>query len=280
LSLALAGWLAAAGGWIASTAQADPSIEQRNQLKAVRTLLLSGEASTWLDLSTPPYNAFITVKMKLERAGFAVVSDPSQPHDARVILRYRESPGREYPRMQQGTTISCDLSLVHAAAGTLWTHRFEASTTWPTPVGSLYWDAVQNLEEDPYYYYMGDLIRGRLSIQQDAVAVFSETLKQPPLALPADGSGSPITGQVAANQRARVNAIGELGRLKDRRALETLWHLVDRDNRLEREAAVATIGAIGDPASLTRLAQLAESDSDPAVRAAAAAAIKHIGRPD
>lgn len=246
LGLLLAWWVAGAGGWGEPAAQAESSVEQRNQIGAVRTLLLSGEASTWLDLPAPPYNALVTVKMKLERAGFVIVSDPRQPHDARLFLRYRESPGREYPRLQQGTTISCELSLDHPT-GTLWDHRFEAATTWPMPVGSLYWDAVQNLEEDPYYYYMGDLLKGWLSAGQDAVAVFSEVLKQPPLVIPADSSGGHITGQMAANRQARVNAIGELGRLKDRRALETLRHLADQPDQLERKAAEAAIKRIGQP---------------------------------
>lgn len=252
------------------------SAQQRESLHTVRTLLLAGEVSTWLDLAEPPYNIAVTLKIKLERAGFRVVLDPDQPHDAVLVIQYQESPGREYQRFEQGTTITCDLALRHKAVGTVQAYRFEAATTWPTPVGSLYWDAVQNLEENPYYYYLGELMKGWLGAQEDAGAVFSRMLRHPPMTISTDGGGSQPTGQVIANQEARLNAVRELGRLKDRRALETLWGLVAQPSVREREVAVAAIGDIGDPASLDRLTKLYETETDPEMRAAAEAAMTRI----
>ncbi len=226
----------------AQAAQADerPAPPSAEVLRQVHTILLAGKATTWLDLPAPPYNIAVTLKMKLERAGFRAVLDPREPFDAVLVIRYDEAPGREYGRMEQGTVITCDLALRHPK-GELWrTDRFEAATTWPAPVGSPYWDAVQNLEEQPYYYYFGDLLKGWLGSQQDAVAVFSEMLRQPPIRIATDGNQQ-ITGQVAANQHARLNAIAELGRLKDQRALDTLRYLIGRADQAEREAAEAAL---------------------------------------
>lgn len=251
------------------------SQEQRDSLQNVRTLLVTSQVSTWLDLPTPPYNVPITVKMKLERAGFYVVLDPNEPHDAVVAIGYHETPGQQYQRLEQGTNISCRIALQHHSIGPVLSYDFEASTSWPTPVGSLYWDAVQHLEENPYYYYLGELVKAWLAAQEEAGIVFSKVLKHPPLTFSVDGGGTQPTDQVVANQEARLNAIRELGRLKERRALETLWDLVRQPDERQRLTAVSAIGEIGDPNSLEPLRRLA-SDGDSEIRTAAESAIKRI----
>lgn len=254
---------------------------QQESLRIVRTILLAGEATTWLSAPEPPYDIGVTLKMKLERAGFLVVFDQDEPHDAVLLIRYRESAGREYARLEQGTNITCDLALRHSAVGTVQTYRIEATTTWPSPAGSLYWDAVRNFEENPYYYYLGELVKARLSGEDDAGALLARMLKEPPMPIPTDGAGagSQAPGYVVANQEARLNAIRELGRMKDRRALETLWYLIAQPHQNERVTAVAAIGEIGDPASLDRLGQLSEAETDPRMRSAIQAAMSRIRTP-
>jgi hypothetical protein len=250
--------------------------EQRESLRGVRTLLVTSSVSTWLDLPTPPYNVPITVKTKLERAGFQVVFDSSLAHDAVVTIGYRETPGHQYQRLEQGTNISCRIALKHPGIGPVLSYDFDASTG-PIPAGSLYWDAVQHLEENPYYYYLGELVKGWLSAQEEPGVVFSRALRQPAMTFSVDGGGTQPSDQVVANQEARLNAIMELGRLKERRALETLWELVRLPDERQRLAAVAAIGEIGDPASVEPLTRLI-SEADPDLRTAVESAIKHIQR--
>jgi HEAT repeat protein len=74
---------------------------------------------------------------------------------------------------------------------------------------------------------------------------------------------------VVANAEARLNAMRELGRLKDRRALPTLWELAgerDEHDTSQRDAAITAIGDIGDPESLDRLSALYNTDTDPGFR--------------
>ena len=244
---------------------------------STNTILLAGQVNTWLDLAEPPYNLPVTLKMKLERVGFRVVLDPGQPHDVVLVIDYRESRGRQYQRLEHGTQITCTLALHRAEPPNtepMLTYRFEAATNWPTPVVSLYWDAVQNLEENAYYYYIGELLRGYLTAGQNAVAVFSEVIQEPPVLFSTHGGGRPPTGREVANQEARLNAIRELGRLKDRQALPALWALIEQPDPAERATAVAAIGTIGDPGALDRLRKLYETDPD--LRAAAAQATQGI----
>lgn len=241
--------------------------------QAVQTILLAGQAKTWLDLPEPPYNAAVTVKSKLERAGFRVTFDQAQPHHHVLVMTYIESQGREYGKLDHGTNISLEFTLWGIASGKpqkLWTRTIESSTSWPIPVGSHYWDAVQNLEENPYYYYVGELIQGLTTTREDENAVFARVLRQKKLGgATYESGGFQSAGYVVANAGARLNAIRELGRLKDRRALSTLWELVEQVRRsdepvdtAERNAALAAIGEIGDQAASDRLSKLYETETD------------------
>jgi hypothetical protein len=237
------------------------------------TVLLAGTATTWLNPNEPPYKVGITVKTKLERVGFRVVMDQATPHDYVLVLTYEETQGRQYPRLEYGTNIRCDMTLWRPGAGAperLWSRRLETGTSWPTPVGSLYWEAVQNLEENPYYYYIGELVQGMVSTGEDEGAVFARVLRQKKLGSSTyESGGLQASGHVVANAEARLNAIRELGRLKDRRALPTLWDLAgarDEHDTAQRDTAIRAIGEIGDPESLDRLSALYNAETDDGLR--------------
>lgn len=255
-------------------APADGAQPVLNTPEPATTVLLAGEAKTWLDLPMPPYNAAITVKAKLERAGFRVTFDPTQPHRHVLVINYLETEGREYGKLQRGTDITCEFVFWQMESGSpnkLWARTIESSTSWPIPIGSHYWDAVQNLEENPYYYYIGELIQGVTHGRDDPGSVFTRALQQKKLGESTTGGGGmQPTGHVVANAEARLNAIRELGRLKDRRALPTLWELTgerDEYDTSQRDAAITAIGEIGDPGSLDRLSAIYNTDTDPGFRA-------------
>lgn len=236
-------------------------------------VLLAGQAATWLDLPNPPYNAAVTVKTKLERAGFRATFDPAQPHRHVLVINYLETEGREYGKLQRGTDIACEFVFWRLEAGTpkrMWARTIESSTSWPIPIGSHYWDAVQNLEENPYYYYIGELLHDVTTGRDDPGAVFTRALQQQKLGdSSTGGGGAQSTGHVVANAGARLNAIHELGLLRDRRALPTLWELAgekDEHDTAQRDAAITAIGEIGDPESLDRLSTLYNTDTDPSFR--------------
>lgn len=62
----------------------------------------------------------------------------------------------------------------------------------------------------------------------------------------------------------------ELERLKDSRAVDLLERLTSHANRLTRLRAVVALGQFDDPSIAPVMARVAETDSDPAVRDAAA----------
>ncbi len=135
---------------------------------------------------------------------------------------------------------------------------------------------MQRLEENPYYYFFGELLSGRLTDGRRAGDVFAQVLREPPLTISTDGEGSRVTARQAENELARRGAIEELGRLKRRRGLETLWDLAERSTRQERNAALAAIGEVGDRGSVPRLPRLLESESDPLLRATTEASLARL----
>lgn len=245
---------------------------ERTSLSAIRSVLVAVEAGSGPRVEASPYDVVIAVKLKLEQAGYRIVLDAEQRHDAVLLIEYEETPGREYPNLEIGTKIACTFTLYHPTVGKVSSHHLEAESAWPRPFGSLYWDAVQNLEENPYYYYLGDLFRGWLTSQTDVVDVFSAALREPPLFQSLDGSDNIVTSRMAANQSARLHAIHELGLRRDPRALDTLWRLVWEGNNPERKAAIAAIGEIGDPRSIERLKDLVAGGGPVGTSAAAALA--------
>jgi hypothetical protein len=200
-----------------------------------------------------------------------------------LVMTYLETEGREYGKLQRGTDITCELTFWRMEAGAprkLWSRTIESSTSWPVPIGSHYWDAVQNLEENPYYYYVGELALGLAAGRDDAGDVFIRALGQKKLGGSTyESGGVQAGGHVVANAQARLNAIRELGRLRDRRALPTLWELAaekDDSDTSQRDTALKAIGDIGDPASLDRLGALYETNPDEGLRSVVEKAMARI----
>lgn len=268
---------------LASAAAGQPASAPTDASPAGQTILLAGQATTWMALPEPPYNAAVTVKTKLERVGFRVTFDRAQPHRHVLVMTYVETEGREYGKLDRGTNITCEFALWSVEAGQtkkLWSRTIEASTSWPVPIGSHYWDAVQNLEENPYYYYIGELTQGLAGGREDEAAVFTRALRQKKLGGSTyESGGVQAGGHVVANAEARLNAIRELGRLKDRRALPTLWDLAAEKNEFDtsqRDAAFKAIGEIGDPDALDRLSALYNAETDYGLRAVLEKAMARI----
>jgi hypothetical protein len=268
-------WLAASGH-VQETAGASAESEVAASSPTVRTILLDGHLTTWLTQPRPPYNIVITIKMKLERAGYRVVLEATQPHEAVLAIDYRETPGRQYRALEQGTNIRCELTLRPSTSGMsppIWQHTIETGTSWPTPIGSVYWDAVQNLEEDPYYHYLAELLRGHLDRQEGAAPVFVGALQEGRPRAGSEGGGILPTARETGREGARLNAIAELGRLRHRGALPLLWILAQTAPSLESDAALLAIGEIGGPEALDRLGTFAEAQQDPDVKAVARRAL-------
>jgi hypothetical protein len=255
--------------------QSSRSPEDQKVLQTIHTILVSGTVQTWLDVPSPPYNVGVTLKLKLQDAGFQVVFDPNQSHDAILQIQYEEIPSGQFQVLEQATAIRYRMQLVHERLGEIFSHHFEAQPN-AIPLGSLYWDAIGNLEEDPYYCFVGDLIRGQIERDRNEQDMLMEVLVRPytqqDLVNPAGARGAT---QAIVQQRARLNIIQGLGQgvFDTAEAQETLWIAARKAQPNEREAALTQLGKIGDASFLPLLAKLLEKEDNPEVRSAAEHAI-------
>ena len=244
-------------------------------LQDIHTILVTGTVQTWLDVPAPPYNVGVTMKLKLEDAGFQVVFDPDQPHDANLRIQYEEIPSGQFQVLEQATAIHYRMQLVHDRLGEIFSHQFDAEPN-AIPVGSLYWDTIGNLEEDPYYCFVGDLIQGQIHRGRNEEDMLLEVLVRPYTQRKmVNAAGARGAAQATVQQQARLNIIQELGQgvFNTPEAREALWMVARTAQPDERGAAMAQLGKIGDRSFLSPLTTLLENESNPEVRSAGEHAI-------
>lgn len=254
------------------------SREDLKDLQQIQTILVTGTVQTWLDVPAPPYNVGVTLKLKLQDAGFQVVFDPNQPHDANLRIQYEEIPSGQFQVLEQATSIRYRMQLVHDRLGEIFSHHFDAEPN-EIPLTSLYWDTVSNLEEDPYYCFVGDLIRGHLHRGMNEQDMLLEVLVRPFTRQDSvNPAGSRGATQATIQQRARLNIIQELGKglFNTPEAQEALWTVASKAQPNERGAALTQLGKIGDPSFLSPLTKLLEKEDNPEVRSAGEHAIRLI----
>jgi hypothetical protein len=250
----------------------------RKVLQTIHTILVTGTVQTWLDAPAPPYNVGVTLKLKLEDAGFQVVFHPSQPHDAILHIQYEEIPGGQFQVLEQSTAIRYGMRLMHDRLGEVFSRYFEAELS-AIPLKSLYWDAIGNLEEDPYYCFVGDIIKGHIRQGQDEQDMLLEVLVRPFTSEDlVNSAGARGAAQESIQQRARLNIIEKLGQgeFHTPEAQEALWMIAHKAQPNERGAALTQLGKIGDSSFLAPLAQLLEKEDNPEVRFATEQAIRLI----
>jgi hypothetical protein len=254
------------------------SPEAQAVLPHIRTILVTGCVQTWLDVPAPPYDVEVTLKLKLQDAGFHVIFDANEPHDATLLIQYEEIPSGRFQVLEQATAIRYRMRLIHDQLGELFSHSFEAQPS-TMPIGSLYWDAIGNLEEDPYYCFVGDLIHGQLHRGRNKQDMLLEVLVRPftqqNLVNPAGSRGA---NQEAILHSARLNIIQELGQglFDTPEAQNALWTVAKTAEPNERGAALAQLGKIGDRSFIPPLTHLLEKEDNPEVRSAVEQAIQRL----
>jgi len=258
LALLLCGMIILAGlsGCAAPSAEKAPPVAQISA-----TIKLEATSSTWRE-GEEPYDIYSAIKKNLKRMGFKVVSEESASYDGALFVDYKETKRGKYLSGGYGTSIRCNLRLCDKTDKLLFEKEIFTGTSFSVKVGSsLYEDAVNNFENEPYLKYLGEIIATKFGVG-DEVSVLISALKD-------------------RDSNTRWKAAGELGEKKlgeigDTRAVEPLIQVLkdkDRDGRL---TAARVLGVIGDTRAVEPLIQLLR-DEDRGVRMSAARALGKIG---
>ncbi len=259
-------------------------------LARARTIHLDVHASSWRSRGRVSFGIVPSLRMKLTSAGYAVTEDPQVPHDLTLTVDYREERGAPISINLSGTEITCVMALEHPRQGRLFTVKFHVAPRYAELASAPYVEVVERLQASPYFYFLGDLIRGRLDAQLNPAGALILALdrqfardRQPRHETPLDTLESPAETfpdlDLFFAPLARENAVEELGRLKDPRAIELLERLTDHPDRRTRLRAVHALGEFDSLSIAPALTRVVQTDSDPGVRDAAAGVLTRYANP-
>ncbi|HEX9155771.1 MAG TPA: HEAT repeat domain-containing protein [Nitrospira sp.] len=254
------------------------------------TIYLDVHASTWRPRGRVSFGIVPSLRMKVTSAGYAVTEDPQAPHDLTLTVEYREERGAPISINLSGTEITCAMLLEHSSQGRLFTIKVHVVPRYAELVSAPYVEVVERLQANPYFYFLGDLIRGRLDEHLHPAGALIQAVdrqfareQQPRHETPLDTLESPaetfpdLDLYFAAS--ARENAIEELGRLKDPRAIDLLERLMFHPDRGTRLRAVLALREFDAPPVAPAMMRVVQTDSDTDVRNAAAAALARFSAP-
>jgi hypothetical protein len=196
--------------------------------------------------------------MKLTSAGFAVTQDPQRLHDLTVRVQYREDRGKPIGVNAYGTDISC-LVLFDSPGHGVQSVAIHESPSYTDLVTAPYVEVVQKLETNPYFYFIGDIVRGWHNGIDTTGALIEALTRQ--------FDEERLDAHFAPS--AQENAVDELGRLGDARAIEVLKKMMFEADRNMRLHAVMALGQFDAPSVTPVLTTVAQADSDRTVRDAA-----------
>lgn len=248
-------------------------------LTAVPIVYLDVQASTWRPRGRISFGIEPILRMKLTSAGFGVTQDPARPHDFKVRVEYREERGEPIAVNSYGTHISCRILLDHPQLEREQVINIHESPSYRDLVHAPYVEVVEKLETNPYFFFLGDIVRGwhrKLDTTGALIEAldrqFSEELHRPP-ATPMDTLVSPAETfpdmEAHFASAAQENTVDELGRLRDGRAIELLERLIMKADRNTRLHAVHAMGHFNAPSIVPALTRVVQTDNDSLVRNAA-----------
>ena len=239
---------------------------------------LDVQASTWRPRGRISFGIEPVLRMKLISAGFGVTKNPDDPHDLTVHVEYREERGEPIAVNLYGTDLSCRILFEDPQAARTQSISIQESPSYRL-ANAPYIDVIEKLETNPYFFFLGSIVRGWHETLDTTGALiqaldrqFDEELHRPP--------ASPMATLVSPAETfpdmpahfapsAQQNAVDELGRLRDPRAIQLLERLMLQADRKTRLHAVLAMGAFEAPSVLPALARVVDTDSDSEVRDAA-----------
>ena len=244
-------------------------------------LYLDLDASTWRPRGRISFGIAPTLRLKLASAGLGVTQDPATPHDATLKVVYREERGEQISVNSFGTDITCLVRLDDPEDEQLVSLVIHESPSYTDLVNAPYVEVLEKLQANPYFYFLGAIVRERMQMHVDTTGALIRALdrhldrqlhRQPVTHLDTLASPGDTFPDLDAlfSDAAEQNTVEELGRLKDSRAVDLLERLTSHSNRLTRLRAVVALGQFDDASIAPVMTRVAQADSDAAVRDAAA----------
>lgn len=258
-------------------------------VRSAATILVDVDSSTWRSRGRVSFAVGPAVREKLRTAGYTVVQDAREPHDLTMKVFYREERGRQFRADLYETDVRATLSLSHPTLGVLLMVRIDEFSSDDGMTNAPYVDVLHKIESNPYFYFLGDLVRGFLTARRDAAGtlidgvnrlVDDEGLRRYPHVDTAALTEDPLAGpELLYGAQALGRTARELGALREARGVPVLTRLLEYPDRQVRISAVTALGQIRTETARSVLERAARQDRAPDVRAAAAEALARLPQP-
>jgi hypothetical protein len=268
---------------ISDDTKRDVTIPQPDMAKAVS---IEARTTTWRSRGRVSFPVVPSVRSKLESAGLTVVQKGDRLPELVLKIDYREERGREIRFDLYGTVITCHVRLERADGARLLDFTIRELPPDGAFVTAPYTDVIHQLETNPYYYFLGEIVQARVNAEQDVVGgliVAFERLTHrrdpiygsmvgPP---PNPGDTLPPAEDLYVRE-VRANTMRELARVNDRRAIPLLTTLLAHPESRVRRNAIHALAAMGAEDAREHIARVAEQDADEDVRQAAKTALSRL----
>ena len=146
------------------------------KVQEAQTVFVDAHISTWKPRGVMYWDVEGSLMIKLAEVGFTVVREKSEPHDLTLTVNYKERRGRAFSVNRYGTIIEGTFQVAHQAEGPLFSiHIVENSE--PSVMGTPpYLDVLHNFLSNPYYHFLGEIVRDEIQGSQDPHKIFINSL--------------------------------------------------------------------------------------------------------
>src|SRR6058998_1787978 len=155
------------------SSDAEPQLENPHT-----TLYVDVKSSTWRPRGRISFPVVPSLRMKLHSAGIAVVQNQTDPHDLILKVEYREERGRQFRIGLYETDIAFVASLEHPTEGELLRLVIRESSGLTESTNAPYLEVLRKFETNPYFYFLGDIIKGSVVSRRDTTGSLIEGLQR------------------------------------------------------------------------------------------------------
>jgi len=225
---------------------------------------------------------------KLAGVGFDVVRSSTEPHELTLVVEYKETKGEPFAINRFGTVIEGKFLISHAEEGPLF-DIFIRETSQPSVSGTPpYLDVLHNFLSNPYYHYLGEIVREEIRGVQDPHAILMDSLRDEISEIHHAVESNPVSGHAARPQHSMEldknlyaplavrRTIDELVKMRDERLGGLLQDLVHYPDLYVQVRSIEAFGDLGLRDAIPFLENLRAPHQRIEIRSAAQNAIEQL----
>ncbi len=248
------------------------------------------EASTWKTRGRLYWDVEGSMIKKLSATGFKIVRNQEKPHQLILQVFYKEERGERYDINSYGTVILGTFLLVNPSSSEPWGLEISESSINSVSGTPPYLDVLNKFQTNPYYYFLGEILRGKVEKGLDPRGGLIYGLElvlrnENPTGWRSGTSGRDAgshlhtmdSDRVFYKNRAIRRAIDDCVKANDHRIVPVLSKLLSFPDSSVRIRTIEAIGSFDVEESRSRLLQMAQNDPDSQVRETAKTVEQRIG---